>query len=57
MLVYTNILCLSAMLAVLHCSMYCECEIGKYSATEVDLGRGNKRRLERMEYTQRLSLR
>ena len=25
--------------------------------TEVDLGRGNKRRLERMEYTQRLSLR
>ena len=25
--------------------------------TEVDLGRGNKRGLERMEYTQRLSLR
>ena len=25
--------------------------------TEADLGRGNKRRLERMEYTQRLSLR
>ena len=25
--------------------------------TEVDLGRDNKRRLERMEYTQRLSLR